>query len=157
MPYDPHGLFGSLGDEDLKEYDDTGVVLTSFDFNPRMTKVEKLGHVAAIPEVVDPPSPAVPAAYRQIIQVQTFVVAADMEAKMEVVPAADGSTVGLAAVAPAEAIAFANFADGETIHGFVCDEAKLLLAGEVKQSRNPEKPTEITLPATYYPRIAAPA
>lgn len=151
MPYDPHGLFGALGDADLQEYNDTGVVLTSFDFNPRMIKVEKTGHVAAVGG-----GTPVDASYRQIIQVQTFVVAADMEAKMEVVPAADGSTVGLAAVSPAEVIAFANFADGVTIHGFVSDDTKLLLAGEPKQSRSPEKPTEVTLPATYYPRIAAP-
>lgn len=151
MPYDPHGLFGSLNDTDLLEYDDTGVVLVSFDFNPRLTKVEKMGHIAA----VGGGSP-VPAQYRQIVQVQTFIAAADMEAKMEVVPTVDGAAEGLAAVSPADAIAFANFADTDEIHGFVCDAAKLILAGEVKQSRGPEKPTEITLPATYYPLIAAP-
>lgn len=152
MPFDPHGLFGTLNDTDLKEYDDTGVVMTGFDATTRMTKVEKTGHVAAVTG-----GTPVPASYRQIVQVQTFVVALDLEAKCEVVPSAAGAAVGLAAVSCGEAITFANFADGDTIHGFVCDEEKLLLSGEVKQSRSPEKPTEVTIPASYYPRIAAPA
>ena len=152
MSYNPHGLFGSLNDNDLLQYNDTGAVLTKFDFNPRFAKVEKMGHVAA----VGGGSP-VPAQYRQIRQVQTYINAADMEASFEIMPDVSGHIVGLAAVAPGDAITFANFTDGgPAIHGFTRDATKLLLAGEIKQSRGPENPTEITLPATYYPLIAAP-
>jgi hypothetical protein len=149
MSYNPHGNFGALSNTDLLEYDDTGAVLTGFDFNPRMIKVEKSGHIAA--------AGGAPAQYRQIIQVQTFVVALDLEAKLEVVPSATGNYEGLAAAAPGDVITFANFASGATVHGFTCDSSKLLLLGEIKQSRSPEKPTEITAPGSYYPRIATPA
>jgi len=148
MAYDPHGLFGTLSDTDLDEYNDTGVVATAFDFTPRMTKVEKSGHIAGVG--------ATPAQYRQIVQVQTFVIALDMEAKLEVVPTASGQYEGLAAAAPGDVITFANFASGNVVHGFTCDASKLLLMGEIKQSRSAEKPSEITAPASYYPRIAAP-
>ena len=147
--YDPHGLFGSLTDTDLVEYDDTGVVVTGFDFNPRSIKVEKSGHIAAVGEDT-------PAQYRQIRQVQMFVIALDMEAKMEVVPTASGQYTGLAAAAPGEVITFANFTTGATVHGFAFDANKLLMMGDVKQSRGAEKPSEITAPGTYYPRVAKP-
>lgn len=149
MAYNPHGNFGSLSDTDLDEYNDTGVVCTGFDFNPRMTKVEKTGHIAA--------AGGVAAQYRQIVQVQTFVVALDMEMKAEVVPTASGQYEGLAAAAPGDVITFGNFASGNVVHGFTCDSSKLLLMGEIKQSRGGEKPSEITAPGTYYPKIATPA
>ena len=150
MPYDPHTVYGDLADHDLKEYDDTGAVLTGFDFNPRMVIREKAGHIAGTP-----------ASYQQIRQVQVFVTAADMEAKLEIIPDVSGRAVGLANVQPAEAITFANFAapdpgavDPETIHGFQRNPARLLMAKEMKRSLSPDKVPEVTLPATYYPMIA---
>lgn len=148
MPYDPHSSFGTLCDSDLVEYNDTGVVVTGFDFTPRFEKVEKKGHIAAVG--------AAPASYRQIRQVQTFIIGAEIEQKMQPIPAADGSMTGLAAVIPGDHTgALANWQDGDDIHGFVGDATKLLLAGEVKQSRSAENPAEITLPVTWYPKIAS--
>lgn len=151
MPgYDPHTVYGALADHDLKEYEDTSVVQTGFDFNPRMVIKEKTGHKAGQP-----------ASYQQIIQVQVHVVAADMESKLEIIPDANGRAVGLANVNPAEAITLANFAapeDGvanpELIHGFLRDPAKLLMAKEIKRSLSPDKSPEVTVPATYYPMVA---
>lgn len=149
MPYDPHKVYGTLANHDLKEYNDTGVVQTAFDFNPRMVIREKTGHKSG------------PASYQQILQVQVFVTAADMESKMEIIPDQNGRAVGLANVVPAEAIVFANFAapedgavDPETIHGFLRNPARLLMAKEVKRSLSQEKGPEVTLPATYYPMVA---
>ena len=148
MSYNPHGLFGSLTDTDLVEYDDTGVVNTGFDFNPRSIKVEKSGHYAADGDT--------PATYKQIRQVQNHVIALDMEGKMEVVPTTSGQYTGLAAAAPADVITLANFSPGATIHGFTCDTSKLIMMGDIKQTRGAEKATEITAPNTYYPKIARP-
>lgn len=147
MAYNPHGNFGTLSLTDLDEYNDTGVVNTGFDFNPRSIKVEKMGHIAA--------AGGVAASYRQVRQVQMHVIALDMEAKMEVVPTASGAYTGLAAAAPGDMITFSNFSTGAVIHGFTFDSSKLLMVGDIKQSRAAEKPTEITAPATWYPRIAA--
>ena len=146
MSYNPHGNFGTLSATDLDEYNDTGVVNTGFDFNPRSVKVEKMGHFAGVGGGA--------ATYRQVRQVQVFPIALDMEAKMEVVPTVTGQYAGLAAAAPGDAITFANFTTGAEIHGFVYDANKLLMLGDIKQTRNAEKPTEITAPGTWYPKIA---
>ncbi len=147
--YNPHGNFGTLSATDLDEYNDTGVVNTSYDFNPRSVKVEKTGHFAA--------DGSTPATYKQVRQVQNHPVALDMEAKMEVVPTTSGQFTGLAAAAPGDVMTFANFAPGATVHGFTCDSSKLIMMGDIKQTRGAEKPTEITAPSTYYPRVARPA
>ena len=144
--YNPHANFGTLTATDLDEYNDTGVVNTAFDFNPRSVKVEKMGHFAA--------AGGAPATYKQIRQVQLHPIALDMEAKMEVVPTVSGQYTGLAAAAPGDAITFANFTAGAEIHGFVFDSSKLLMMGDVKQSRSADKPSEITAPGTWYPKIA---
>lgn len=147
MPYNPHGNFGTLTDTDLVEYADTGVVNTGFDYTPRSIKVEKMGHIAA--------AGGVAASYRQIRQVQMHLIALDMEAKMEVVPTASGQYTGLAAAAPGDMVTFSNFSTGAQIHGFAYDATKLLMMGDIKQTRAAEKPSEITAPGTWYPRIAA--
>lgn len=150
MPYDPHNSFGTLSDSDLSEYDDSGVVVTAFSFNPRFEKVEKKGHYPSVG--------ATPASYRQIRQVQTFIDGAEIEMTMEPIPDATGASTGLAALAPGEHTgALANWQDGADIHGFIGDETKLLLAGAITHSRSAENPAEITLPVTWYPKIAAPA
>lgn len=150
MPYDPFASFGTLSDTDLDEYNDTGVVNMDFSFTPRFEKVEKRGHFPAVG--------ATPASYKQIRQVQTFCIGAEIEQKMEPIPDATGASVGFAALTPGEHTGeLANWQDGKDIHGFVGDSTKLLLAGEIKQSRSPENPAEITLPVTWYPKIAAPA
>ena len=148
MPYDPHSSFGSLSETDLVQYTDTGVVVTSFDFTPRFEKVEKKGHFAAVG--------ATPASYRQIRQVQVFIIGADIDLKMEPIPDSSGASTGLAAIIPGDHTgALANWQDGDDIHGFVGDATKLLLAGALKQSRTAENPAEITLPVTWYPKIAS--
>jgi hypothetical protein len=230
MPYFAHNLYGSLSDSDLQEYGDTACVVKKFDFNPRVEKVEKRGHKAAVLGTaitgvacantgdtftknshglttgqrvsiasfsagiaagiyfvirVDANTfklaasyaaaiagtavavsadgtggevtPVTAASYRQILQVQTHIIGVSIEMSIEPVPAADGSSSGLAAIAPGEhAGAIANFQSGDNIHGFIRDAAKLLLVGELKHSRSPENPAEITVPLDYYPEIAAP-
>lgn len=150
MPFSPHTVFGALADHDLQEYADTSVVLTAFDFTPREVVREKTGHKAGAP-----------ASYQQIVQVQVFVTAMDMEVKMEVIPDGNGRAVGLANVTPAEAITLANFAapeDGavnpETVHGFLRDPAKLLMAKGIKRTLSQEKGPEVSMSPTYYPMVA---
>lgn len=232
MPYDPHSLYGSLTDGDLKEYDDTSFVGKSYKLTPRTNKVEKKGHQAeslgsALSGVtcanigdlftksshglttgqlvrvasfsagitagdyyainvsantfqlatthanarngiatavsadgtggsVTPITTA--ASYRQILQVQVDVIGAEIEMTGEPIPNSSGELVGLAAVAPGEHLSsLANFQTDAEIQGFTRDTTKLLLVGEVTHARSPENPAEITIPATYYPQIAAPA
>lgn len=153
MPFAPHQLFGSLASHDLDEYGDTSYVQEGFDFNPRVTIREKSGHVGG-----ETPH------YNAIRQVQVFNVAADMETKGEIIPNAAGKAVGLANVSPGTAITLANFAapadgavDPETVHGWLRDATKLLMAKEVKRSLTLEKGPAVTVPATYYPLVAAAA
>lgn len=150
MPAAPHTSWGTLPDHDLKEYTDTSCVQTGFDFNPRVTIVEKMGHVAGTPNH-----------YRGIRQVQIFQMAADMESKLEIIPNAQGKAVGLANVEAGTNVTLANFAavasdavDPETLHGWTRDPLKLLLAKEVKRGLSPDKVPEVTCPASYYPLIA---
>lgn len=150
MPYDPFSSFGTLSDSDLDEFNDSGVVNKDFSFTPRFEKVEKRGHFAAVGDVA--------ASYKQIRQVQTFIIGAEIEQKMEPIPNAAGEPTGFAAFAPGDHVGeLANWQDGDDIHGFVGDSTKLLLAGEIKQTRSPENPAEITLPVTWYPKISAPS
>lgn len=231
MPYDPHSLYGSLTDGDLAEYDDSGFVGKSYKITPRVNKIEKKGHKAAVNGValssvtctnagdvlgktahglttgqrvtaasfsagltagtyyvirVDADTfqlatthanaqngiataisadgtggvitPVTPASYRQILQVQVDVIGAEIEMMGEPIPDASGHLTGLARVAPGEHLSsLANFQDDVETHGIERDTTKLLLVGEISHSRSPENPAEITIPATYYPEIAAPA
>ena len=143
---------GTLPACDLLEYSDTGVILTEFSLNPRTKWREKEGHIAAVTTVgsemeIQP---------NQIIQVQGFRQAMDMELKMEVVPTAAGARTGLANVTPGDAITLANFPNAATIHGFTNDDTKLLMAKDPKSSLSAEKVPMVDLSASYYPRIAAP-
>lgn len=142
---------GTLPACDLLEYSDTGVILTEFSLNPRTKWREKEGHIAAVADPVMEIQP------NQIIQVQGFRQAMDMELKMEVVPTAAGARTGLANVTPGDAITLANFPDAATIHGFTNDDTKLLMAKDPKSSLSAEKVPMVDLSASYYPRIAAPA
>jgi len=231
MPYDPHSLYGSLTDGDLLEYNDSGFVVKSYKLTPRVNKIEKKGHKAAVSgtaltgvsvantgdlftksshglttgqrvTVADfsagitagtyyainvsantfqlatthanaqngiatavsadgtggVVTPVTPASYRQILQVQVDVFGAEIEVVGEPIPDASGHLTGLARVVPGEHISsLANFQDDVETHGIERDTTKLLLVGEVSQSRSPENPAEVTIPATYYPEIAAPA
>lgn len=231
MPYDPHSLYGSLTDGDLLEYNDSGFVVKSYKLTPRVNKIEKKGHKAAVNgtaltgvSVADTGdlftksshglttgqrvtvasfsagitagtyyainvsantfqlatthanaqngiatavsadgtggvvTPVTPASYRQILQVQVDVFGAEIEVVGEPIPDASGHLTGLARVVPGEHISsLANFQDDVETHGIERDTTKLLLVGEVSQSRSPENPAEVTIPATYYPEIAAPA
>lgn len=141
---------GTLPACDLLEYSDTGVILTEFTLNPRTKWREKEGHIAAVADPVMEIQPY------QIIQVQGFRQAMDMEIKMEVVPTAAGARTGLANVTPGAAITLANFPDAATIHGFVMDDAKLVMAKDPKSSLSAEKIPMVDLSASYYPRITAP-
>lgn len=143
---------GTLPACDLKEYADTGVILTEFSLNPRTKWREKEGHIAAVTtegsEMEIQPN--------MIAQVQGFRQAMDLEAKMEVVPTAAGARTGLANVTPGDAITLANFAATANIHGFTRDATKLLMAKDPKSSLSAEKVPMVDLSASYYPRILAP-
>lgn len=150
MPY--HITQGTIPACDLQEYDDTGVVVLKTDFTPRQVIKEKTGHIAA---VVSPS--AVPASYEQIVQVQVHRQALDIDQDMEIIPTSAGARAGLANKASGDHIALANFADTAAIHGFTCDEEKLLMVREPKSGLLPDKSPTASISASYYPHIAAPA
>lgn len=148
---------GTLPACDLKEYADTSCILTELSMNPRTKWKEKEGHQIQTGSGEN----LVPAAYYQILQVQGHRQALDFEAKMEIIPDANGFATGLANVTPGDAIALANFATpgsgtNPTIHGFQHDVTKLLMAKDPKRSLSAEKIPMVDLSATYYPQILAP-
>lgn len=81
MPY--HITHGTLPACDLKEYDDTGVVVLETGFTPRQVIKEKTGHIAAVTTPT-----AVPASYQHLVQVQVHKQALDIDQKMEIIPTA---------------------------------------------------------------------
>lgn len=228
MPFNPFQSFGSLSDSDLREYDDTGVVIDSFEATPVVEIVEKRGHVAEdadatltgvacanagdllsksthglqtgqLVEAADfstglgdgryyviyvsagtlqlaetlaeayagvalaisadgtggTLTPINPASYRQIVQVQSHMIALDLKASGEVVPNTAGQNVGLAKIGPGEHIpTLANFTTNDEIARFRYDSTKLLLAKQATQSRSPETPTKINIETRFYPKVA---
>lgn len=149
MPH--HITHGTLPACDLQEYDDTGVVVLETGFTPRQVIKEKTGHIAAVSSPT-----VVPASYQHIIQVQVHKQALDIDQKMEIIPTAAGARTGLANVASGDHVELANFADGATIHGFTCDEDKLLMVREPKSTLTGDKSPAVEFSATSYPMIAAP-
>lgn len=155
MPY--HITRGVLPECDLKEYDDTGVVVLETGFTPRQVIKEKTGHMALIPAVGGgSPSPEVPASYQQIIQVQIHLQALDIDQKMEIIPTTAGARAGLANVASGDSIELANFDDEAVIHGFTRDLDKLLMVREPKSTLTGDKSPAVEFSSSYYPQIDAP-
>lgn len=143
MPFDPYQNQGTLPNYDLKEFADTGLLVTDVSHSPRVVIKEKEGHTAA--------------ALGQIVQVQVWKKAHDIEIKGEIVPDANGKAVGLGNVYPGQAVTCAQFAADadDSVHGFTRDAAKLLMVKEVKRELNAEKAPVVTVPMSYYPAIAA--
>lgn len=150
MPY--HTTHGTLPACDLLEYDDSGVVVLKTDFTPRQVIREKTGHIALVDG-----QPPIPASYQQILQVTVDLQALDISQEMEIIPTSAGARTGLANVASGASIALANFDDEAEIHGFTRDVAKLLMVREPKSSLTNEKSPTVTIDASYYPQIDAPA
>jgi len=148
MPY--HITQGTLPACDLKEYNDTGVVVLETGFTPRQVIREKTGHIAAVV------SPAAAASYQQIVQVQIFSQALDIDQKMEIIPTAAGARTGLANVASGDSISLANYATSAVIHGFTRDADKLLMVREPKSTLTADKSPAVEFSASYYPQIDAP-
>ena len=149
MPYSPHTTQGTLPNYDLKEFGDTGLMITGCDITPRAEFKEKPGHAAG--------ATGPNGAYGRILQVQTKVVALDGELKGEIVPDANGKAVGLANAYPGQTMTCAQFAAGDDydVHGFTRDATKLMLVKEIKRSLTSDKVPEVTIPWTYYPDILA--
>jgi len=149
MPFTPNQVQGTLPAYDLKEFTETGLLVTDCSFTPRVNIREKEGNLAG--------ATGSTGGYNQILQVQVTRKALDIEVKGEIVPDANGLATGLANVYPGEAVVCAQFAvaDGLTIHGFTRDAAKLLMVKEVKRETNAEKVPMVTVPMSYYPEIAA--
>jgi hypothetical protein len=148
MPFTPLQTQGELPNYDLKQFSDTGLLVTDCSFTPRVTIKEKEGH--------SPGASGPNGSYAQILQVQTTRKALDIELKGEIVPDANGAAVGLANVYPGQSVTCAQFAaaDGLNIHGFTRDASKLLMVKEVKRETNAEKVPTVTVPMSYYPEIA---
>lgn len=147
MPFDPLQTQGTLPGYDLKEFDDTGLLVTDCSFTPRVNIKEKEGHSNG--------ATGNNGSYAQIVQVQTYKKALDIELKGEIVPDSNGLAAGLAAVYPGQAVTCAQFAaSGVTIHGFSRDASKLLMVKEVKRETSSEKVPVVTVPMSYYPEIA---
>lgn len=143
MPFDPYQNQGSLPNYDLKEFADSGLLVIDCSLTPRVTIKEKEGHHAG-------------GALGQILQVQTWKKALDLELKGEVVCNANGKAEGLANVYPGQAVTCAQFAADadDSVHGFTRDASKLLMVKEVKRELSNEKPPMVTVPMSYYPAIA---
>lgn len=153
MPYHPHTTQGTLPNYDLKEYDDTGVLVKTCSFTPRVVIKEKEGHL-----VGSTGSSGVTAGYVQILQVQFTQKALDIEIKADIVPDANGKATGLANAYPGQAVTCANFAAGFDfdIHGMgPRDASKLLVVKEIKRETSSEAIPSVTIPMSYYPQIAA--
>jgi len=152
MPFTPLQTQGELPNYDLQQFAETGLLVTDCSFTPRVTIKEKEGHLYnATPANVG---------YGQILQVQVWKKALDLELKGEIVPDADGKAAGLANVYPGQAVTCAQFAAAVTplnVHGFTRDATKLLMVKEVKRETNAEKVPVVTVPMSYYPEIALPA
>ena len=147
MPFDPLQTQGTIPGYDLKEFDDTGLLVTGCTFTPRVTIREKEGHL---------PGASGSSGYAQIVQVQTVKKALDIELSGEIVPDSNGLATGLAAVYPGQSVTCAQFAaSGVTIHGFTRDAAKLLMVKEVTRETSAEGVPTVTVPMSYYPEIAA--
>lgn len=148
MPFTPLQTQGALPAYDLQEFGDTGLLVTGCSFTPRVTIREKEGHL--------PGATGNDGGYAQILQVQTFKKALDLELSAEIVPNVSGEAVGLANAYPGQAVTCAHFAvDGPTVHGFSRDAAKLLMVKEIKRELGNEAIPSVTVPMTYYPQVAA--
>jgi|GEM_PF-6389127 len=155
MPY--HITHGTIPGCDLKEYNDTGVVVLETGFSPRQVIKEKTGHKALVPAVVSPASPEIPPSYQQIIQVQVHQQALDIDQKMEIIPTTAGARTGLANVASGDSIELANFDEDAVIHGFTRDLDKLLMVREPKSTLTADKSPAAEFSSSYYPQVDAPA
>lgn len=149
MPY--HITFGTLPACDLKEYEDTGVIVLETGFAPRQIIKEKTGHIA---EVVG--EGATPASYNNILQVQIHQQALDIDQKMEIVPTSAGARTGLANVGSGSIIYLANFAQSAEIHGYTRATAKLLMVREPKSTLTADKSPAAEFNSTYYPHVTNP-
>jgi hypothetical protein len=147
MPFTPFLSQGTLPNYDLKEFDDTGLLVMGCSFTPRQMIKEKTGHKAG------------QLGYNRILQVQFHAQVLDLELKGEIVPDANGLAVGLGNVYSGQSVAIANFSATDAtlvIHGYSRDAAKFLAVKEVKRETDPEKAPTVTVPLTYYPDIDAP-
>jgi hypothetical protein len=152
MPFHPHTTQGTLPNYDLKEFEDTGLLVKTCSFTPRVVIKEKEGHLAGATG-----SSGATAGYGQILQVQVTKKALDIEIKADIVPDANGKATGLANAYPGQAATVANFAASFDfdIHGYTRDASKLLMVKEIKRETSSEAIPSVTIPLSYYPEIAA--
>lgn len=149
--FQPHQVQGELPDYDLKEFQETGLLVTDCSFTPKVDFREKLGHAKGAQ------ASGTNGDFSQPVQVLVRNQGLDIELKGEIVPDAAGKAVGFANVYPGQSTTCVHFAaGGDSIHGYTRDDAKLLMVKEVKRELNNENVPVVTVPMTYYPFIAAP-
>lgn len=148
MPFNPSQRFGALPNYDLDEFTDTAILPSDCEFTPRVVVREKEGNVAG--------ASGPTGGFMQILQVQVFQKALDINLTAEIVPDSNGAAVGLAACYPGQAVTCAQFAaSGPEVHGFTRDASKLLMVRDVKRKTNNEKAPVVDISMSYYPEVAA--
>lgn len=71
------------------------------------------------------------------------------------VPDSGGALVGLAIVHPGTAVAIANFADGDSVHGFTASSGTKVIVKDPTRTMSREEEAQLDIPFVFLPGISA--
>lgn len=125
---------GALPDYNI--VDETGLRVESIDWKPQRARTERTKYDG------------------KIIYVKATSAKMDIDIKGKPIPSGGGALEGLANTHPGVAVAVANFAATDNVHGFVAPTGAKVIVGDPTRNQTLEAEAEITIPCTFYPDIA---
>lgn len=140
MPAAPNIIHGALPDYDLDELAETGLFCPGVEFKPRSQIIEKKGHSAA--------------SKRNIVQIQVYREALDIDLTAEPVPDVNGDLTGIANTNIGAAVTLTHFAAaGLEVHGYSRAADRLLMVREVTRTLSLENVPALKIAMSYYPDV----
>lgn len=115
--------------------DETGLRVESIDSKPSRKRTERTNYQG------------------KIVYVRSETAKLELDIKGKPIPSAGGAIEGLADAHPGVAVAIANYAATDSVHGFVAPTGVKVIVGDATRNQTLDNEAEITIPCTYYPDI----